>query len=651
MAIEEVKEEGDFIEIHIRNESTKDKKIVGTLFITASIAIIILFFIIIFLFSRAMGFFLSYNIGDFFFGTIWYPKTNKFGASAIIIGTFLVAIGATVISVPLGIATAIFISEIAPFKMKQYLKGAVELLAGIPSVVLGFFGIVFFNPLLMQAFNLESGNTWFSGSFILGIMAIPTIVSVSEDAISAVPREYREASYAMGATKWQTIKGVVLPAALSGITAAIILGLGRAIGETMVVSMVIGNTAVIPNPITNMFSSLKAITGTIATEMPEAYEPIHIEALYALGAILFIITLVINTSANYITGRIQERFTGQKKKRRFSISLPEKVRKYRSIIVNIMIYGFLLWLFYTWIGIFWSAIVVIFILLGMKGLGKLNSKNKQKVIFGLIYASVVFVLSVLGIIIGYLVVRGAPYLSLAFIIETPVAMGREGGISTAIMGTILVIFGSILFAVPIGLCAGVYLSEYAKNDSKITKIIRSAIENLNGTPSIVFGLFGYSFFLIIFHLQKSLLAAQLTLGLIILPTIIKTAEEAVKSIPQTFREGSLALGSTKWQSISRVVLPAALPGVITGIILGMGRVAGETAPLLLVGGTFIARSLSPFDPVPTLTTHLFFLATTVPGDQAKNNAAATSLVLLLLIIIIYGLAIYIRNYYKKKYRW
>ncbi|MHA1725559.1 MAG: phosphate ABC transporter permease subunit PstC [Promethearchaeota archaeon] len=647
--IEEVKDQS--IEFTSLKEHSSDKTIAKLLFTCSFIAIFILLLIIVFLFNRSLNFFMNYDIRDFFFGTIWYHKKDKYGAAPIIIGTCLVALGSIVISVPLGIATAIFISEIAPFKFKQYLKGAVELLAGIPSVVFGFFGLVFFNPLLMKWFNLESGNTWFSGSVILAIMTLPTIISVSEDAISAVPQKYREASLAMGATKWQTITRVLLPSAISGITAAIILGLGRTIGETMVVSMVIGNAAIIPEPITNMFSPLKTMTATIAIDMPEAYKPLHVGALYALGVILFMITLAINITANYILGRIKIKFTGKESKKKIHLMTSEKTRWLKPLIKNILILAILLWLFSTWIGIYRSIVIVIGFYLLFRIIKMLNPRNKQRVMFGMIIGAVIIVIMILGIIIGYVVVRGLPVLSWTFLIEPPRAMGREGGISTAIIGTLLVIFGSIAFSVPIGTCAGIYLSEYVKRENILTKISNLAIENLNGTPSIIFGLFGYSFFLIIFNLQKSLLAAQLTLGLMILPTIIKTTEEAIKAIPQGFREASLALGSTKWQSISKVVLPAALPGIITGIILGMGRVAGETAPLLLVGGTFIARSLSPFDPVPTLTTHLFFLATNVPGQEANNNAVATALVLLLIIIVIYGLAIYIRNYFTKRMRW
>ncbi|GAH16361.1 unnamed protein product, partial [marine sediment metagenome] len=196
---------------------------------------------------------------------------------------------------PLGLGTAIFIAEIAPPRISRFLKGAVEILSGIPSVVYGFFGIIVLNQFIRIFFNIPSGNTWLSGSIILAIMCLPTIVSVSEDAISAVPNHYREASLAIGATKWQTIIKVVLPISLSGIMTAIILGIGRALGETMAILMVTGNCAIIPDPITNIFSSIMTITASIGLEMGETPAgSIHREALFALGIILFLITLALN---------------------------------------------------------------------------------------------------------------------------------------------------------------------------------------------------------------------------------------------------------------------------------------------------------------------------------------------------------------------
>ena len=190
-----------------------------------------------------------------------------------------------------------------------------------------------------------------------------------------------------------------------------------------------------------------------------------------------------------------------------------------------------------------------------------------------------------GYLLVYIIIRGLPVIFRPGFLT---GNSLEGGILPAIIGTIQLTLGSIAFALPLVMCAGIYLSEYAK-DNKITKVIRAGIDNLNGTPSIVFALFGVVVFLVVFGLMKCLLAGMLTLGLMILPTIIRTTEEAVKAIPQSFREGSLALGSSKWQGISKIVLPAAIPGVVTGAILGMGRSAGETAPIMFTAVRTSAR--------------------------------------------------------------
>jgi len=270
--------------------------------------------------------------------------------------------------------------------------------------------------------------------------------------------------------------------------------------------------------------------------------------------------------------------------------------------------------------------------------------------FSIIIGAMLIVIVSLFIILYYIISEGLPAISVEFLTQFPRNLGTEGGIFPAIYGTILLIGGSILFAVPIGVCAGIYLSEYAK-EGKITKIIRAGIDNLNGMPSIVFGLFAYVFFVLYFDFGRSMIAGQLALGLMVLPTIIKTTEESVKAVPFSFREGSLALGSTKWQSIMKLVLPAAIPGIITGIILSMGRVAGETAPILYTAVVFTRRYLpsGPFEPVMALTTHLYTLVSEVPGSHLQ--ASGTALVLLGMVIFLYSIAIIIRNHYIKKMRY
>ncbi len=244
------------------------------------------------------------NIPDFLFGKDWYPTAEpavQLGVLPLIMGTLLVSIFAIIFALPIGIATAIYMAEIADPRLQKILKPVIELLAGIPSVVYGFFGLIVIVPLIHDVFELPVGETALAGSVVLAIMALPTIITVSEDAIRNTPRSMKEASLALGANRWQTISRVVLPYSMSGITAAAILGIGRAIGETMAVLMVTGNAAVMPH---SLLQPVRTIPATIAAELGEAPQGgVHFKALFALGCILFFITLLINLWIEYISSK------------------------------------------------------------------------------------------------------------------------------------------------------------------------------------------------------------------------------------------------------------------------------------------------------------------------------------------------------------
>jgi len=246
------------------------------------------------------------SLGSFIFGTEWYPTYDppEFGIWSLVVGSLVVTLFSSLIAVPLGILSAIYISEIAAPFMKEIFKPLIELLAGIPSVVLGFFGMAVLAPWLQETFDLPTGLNIVNASIVLAFMAVPTISSISEDAIYAVPQEFKEASYALGATKYETIIKVIIPAALSGISTAVILGMARAIGETMVVLMVAGGAAAIPESI---FDSVRPMTASIAAEMGEApFRSEHYHALFATGVVLFFLTLVFNLIADYISNKYKE---------------------------------------------------------------------------------------------------------------------------------------------------------------------------------------------------------------------------------------------------------------------------------------------------------------------------------------------------------
>ncbi len=244
------------------------------------------------------------NLKEFFGGKEWFPTAQpapQFGVIPIVMGTLWVSLGAILIALPFGIAVAIYSAELASKKVHKILKPVIELLAGIPSVVYGFFGLIVIVPLIQNVFNLDVGETGLAGSIVLAIMALPTIITIAEDALRSTPRAMKEASLALGANKWQTILKVTIPYSISGITAGVVLGIGRAIGETMAVLMVTGNAAVIPN---TLLEPVRTIPATIAAELGEAPKGgAHYEALFVLGCILFIITLIINLVVEYISSK------------------------------------------------------------------------------------------------------------------------------------------------------------------------------------------------------------------------------------------------------------------------------------------------------------------------------------------------------------
>jgi phosphate transport system permease protein len=255
------------------------------------------------LFANSLLFFLEVSPIDFFTGSQWDPETN-YSILPLLLSTSLVALGSMLIAVPLGVLTAAFLSEFAPKKMQLILKPMIEMLAAIPSVAIGFLGIVLVGPALANAFGIQNGLNALNGSILLAIMALPTIVTVSEDAINAVPKSHREASYALGANKWETLFKVTLPAAMPGLIAAVMLGLGRALGETMTVLMATGNAAAIPK---GFLDSVRTITATIAIEMGEVpYQTTHYFALFAIAALLFLITFIVNLLGEYFANRLRK---------------------------------------------------------------------------------------------------------------------------------------------------------------------------------------------------------------------------------------------------------------------------------------------------------------------------------------------------------
>ncbi len=632
----------------------------------ASMTVLVLFFIILFIVMNSTGAIVDVGLWEFITGDTWKPSSGEYGAVPVILGTVLVTIGSVAFAVPIGVGAAIYLSEVASDKTRKILKPAVELFAGIPSVVYGFFGLVVMVPFISKIFEGQAptGASWLAGSLLLGIMALPTIISVSEDAIRAIPRSYREASLAMGATRWETTIKIVVPAAISGISAAIILGIGRAIGETMAVMMVTGNAAIIPEPLWNVFSYVRTITATLALEMPEVVVgSTHYSALFVLALFLMLMVLAVSLIARYVVKRTQMKFNPAPDAKpgiidRIKNAIPQSVMEHSGIIKDVLgvvivfVLGYMVASLFR--GTLESLALAFVVSLGIRiamGLGnRIPRMGRQKIAHTALLAVVVVVVLLLVIIIGDIVINALPALSWDFLTKFPKNGGTEGGIFPAIVGTLELILGTAVIALPVGIFAGVYLAEYA-GAGKATNLIRQAIDMLNGTPSVVFGLFGLAALVIFLNFGISLIAGCIVLALMILPVIIRTTEEAVMSVPRELREASRALGATKWQTTIKVVLPAAFGGIITGSILGLGRAAGETAPIMFTAVVMLQTRLSEsiFDPVMALPYHLYYLATEGQADPAMQHA--TALVLLVIVLSMFVGASVIRERSNKKNRW
>ncbi|HJX35292.1 MAG TPA: phosphate ABC transporter permease subunit PstC [Desulfatiglandales bacterium] len=289
-----------------KSRKKKEQFIKAMFFFVAFASISVLALIVIFLFMEGLPIFSKVTVKDFLFGHYWYPTSEPpdFGIFPLIIASIAVTVISSIMSIPLGVFTALYLAEVASARLREWVKPVIELLAALPSVVIGFFGMVIVAPFLQDFLDVPVGLNLFNASLMLAFMSVPTITSISEDAIFSVPRELKEASLALGATHWETIRRVIIPASISGISTAVILGMSRAMGETMVVLMVAGGAAMIP---ASLFDPVRPMPASIAAEMAEApFRGDHYYALFATGIVLFIFTMIFNMVADYISNRFRQ---------------------------------------------------------------------------------------------------------------------------------------------------------------------------------------------------------------------------------------------------------------------------------------------------------------------------------------------------------
>ena len=627
----------------------------------ASLAAVTVVAMIIFIAGQGFDALSEVGIWEFLTGSVWRPYIGSYGAASLIAGTLMVTAGAMMVACPIGIGAAIYLSEIASPKTRKKVKPIIEVMAGIPSVVYGLLGIMILVPMMHGLFpdQTVSGLSWLTGSVLLGIMALPTVISVSDDALQTVPSSYREASLAIGATKWETIMKVIVPAAASGISAAVILGIGRAIGETMAVMMVTGNTAIFPDPIWNVFSTLRTITATLALEMPEVVVgSTSYSALFLLALILMIMILAINLSVRAVMNRSARKFSGDEKVGRLTLAIENmdqtKIRMFKDLLLTAAVAAAVFCGASLFTGTLQSmaaavGTVVVWKVLATAGRRKVDRNQRQKLAYGSLSLVTFAIMATLILVIVYIAVKAVPALSLDFLLDDPSRAGRSGGIFPAIVGTLELIAGTALMAVPLGVLTGVYLTEYGGN-GRVTRVVTAAVDVLNGTPSVIFGLFGMVVIVVYLGMGYSLIAGCVTLALMTMPVIIRTTQEAVRAVPDDLREASRAIGATKMQTTFRVVLPTAVNGIVTGAILSLARAAGETAPIMFTAVVVQAKvaDYALTEPVMALPYHLYYLAT--EGRADPSMMYATALVLLAIVLAMFLLASYVRARGEKRMR-
>ncbi len=632
--------------------------------IAAMICVIAVIAIFGFMLVKSLPAFRKIGFFNFVFGDNWSPDrldkyddaslSGTYGVFKMIIGTLAATVGALAIGGTLGYFTAVFIAFYCPERLKKIFSSTVNLLAGIPSVVYGFFGITFLLPLLAN-FAPNNGSGLLATSLILGIMIMPTVVSLSKTSLEAVPRAYYEGALALGSTHSQAVFGTVTKAAKSGVTASLVLGIGRALGETMAVVMVAGNSVAYPD---SLFNSFRVLTANIVMEMGYAGE-VQQGALVATGVILLVFVLIVNL----IFGAISKKTIKSAVNKTGLFSRIFKKDNEKSGAKNSVASGV-------------ASKITSGVATDKKGGEKGGEKNdaksgvtKRNIVFekigdffsslkykmktasvgaGVSVGAGIFAGITLLLIIGFVLVKGAPTLfSNPHLLFGKYEFNSEKiTVLPSIVTTLMTVALSLLVAVPIGICTAIFLNEYAKKNNVFIKIIRGAIDLLNGVPSIVYGLFGMITFVALIKGRSTIMAGSLTVGIMLLPTIVRSTEESLKSVQDSLREGSFALGAGKMRTIFKIVLPSALPGILSAIILSMGRVISESAPFIYTMGSVIsAMPKGYFDSNATLAVALYRLS----GEGwYVNEAYATAVVLIVLVLALNFLAELIAGKLNKK---
>lgn len=586
----------------------------------------------------------------------------------LIFGTVLMSALALCFAFFVAIGIALFISHYAPKKIVPFLSSVVDLLAAIPSVIYGLWGGLVLVPAMYPFWDwISRFLSWiplFAGpvanpsrcaatvSVVLAVMILPIITSIARDIFQQAPRLQQEGALALGATKWEMIKLAVLPFAKSGIVSASMLGLGRALGETMAVLMILspGFTFGI-----NIFkaSQNQTIAANIAAQYPEA-NGLGVSALIGTGLVLFVISFVVNFVARKIAGNTSaNRLNIFAKFKKFVKSIkskkPNQVSSSVSSVSSVSS---------DLVSSSSTSPVIDFDKFSPTRSSIALRKRKDFLMHVLIFLSFIVAIIPLASLLLTTIIHGVKRFNIDFLTHNmtyvvggnATGTGGYGGILHAIIGTLEITLGAMVISIPIGLMCAVYLIEYA-NGRRIARIINLMVDVMSGIPSIVAGLFAFSMFAILLGPGTiNGFEGSVALSILMIPTVVKSAQEMLKIVPNDLREASLALGVTKQRTITKVVLRTALPGIVSGCILAVARVIGETAPLLMASGFIASTNFNLFEgQMTTLPVYVYqeysklsancpvnapdSCVTTIPMERAWSAALALIVIVLLLNII------------------
>lgn len=607
--------------------------------------------VFVFLIGKSLPAYGKLGVWEFVTGEVWSPDrldtydaplSGTYGVRTMIAGTLTATAGALLVGGVLGYFTAVFLAFYCPRRLRRPLSAAVSLLAGIPSVVYGFFGIVFLLPLLSHIAP-NNGSGPLATALILGLMILPTVVSLCRVSMEAVPQAYYQGSVAMGATHSETVFRIVIPAARPGITAALILGVGRALGETMAVVMVAGNAPAYPE---GLFGSFRVLTANIVMEMGYAGE-VQEGALVATGVVLLAFVLLVNLLFGAVSGRAVRAAVAREgrgraakpghraAKRRAEASpagAPAGTSSAAASSAGVPSASA------SSAGMAAPASPAPRRRAGRRRAGELwqallpYRPVLPRLGHGAALTAGILTGGALLLVLGFIFAKGLPQLW-----QNPsLIWGKyEFGspritVLPAIVATLWAVALSLIIAVPVGVMAAVYLGEYAGRNSLPVRIIRTAIDILAGVPSIVYGLFGMIAFVPLLGGSGSILAGSLTVSMMLLPTVVRSTEESLRAVPDALRQGSLALGAGRLRTVLRVVLPSALPGILSAVVLSMGRVIGESAPFLYTMGSVIGPlPHGVLDGGATLAVALYQLS----GEGWYMNEAYAAAVVLIVLVL------------------